>query len=63
MTLDANSSLGDRRGRGLKCGYGNAPRGVDEVEIGGVEKRDRVRATVSAKDTTTLSAVLMRDRD
>jgi hypothetical protein len=58
MTVHANSGLGDRRGRGLKRGYGNTPRGMDEVEIGGVEKRDRVWATFGTEDTTTLSAVM-----
>ena len=61
MTLDANPSLSDRRGRGLERGYGNTPRRVDEVEIGGIEERDRVGAAFSAEDTTTLSAVLMMD--
>ena len=63
ITLDTDSGLGDRRGRGFECGYGNASRGVDEVEIGGIEKGDRMGGALSAEDTTTLSAVLMTNRN
>lgn len=63
ITLDANPGLSNRRRRGLECGYGNTPRGVDEVEIGSVKKGDRVWATISTENATTLSAVLMVDRN
>jgi hypothetical protein len=36
---------------------------VDEAEIGSVEERDRAGTAICAEDTTTLSAVLMMDRD
>lgn len=36
---------------------------MDEVKIGSVEERDQAQATISAKNATTLSAVLMMDRD
>jgi hypothetical protein len=63
MTLDTDSGSSDRRGGGFECGYGDTSRGVDKVEIGGIEKRDRIRAAVSAENTTTLSAVLRVDRN
>lgn len=44
---------------GLECGYGDTSRGVDKAEIGGVEKRNRVRAALSAEETAALPAVLM----
>ena len=63
VTLYADSGSDDLRGRRLECGYWDTTRWVDEAEIGSVEKRDRVRTAISAKDTTTLSTVLMTDRD
>jgi len=59
MTLNADSGSSYGRGGGFKRGYEDTSRGVDEAEIGSVEKRDRVRAAVSTEDTTTLSAMLI----
>lgn len=36
---------------------------MDEVKIGGIEERNQVQAAISAKNATTLSAVLVMDRD
>lgn len=63
ITLDADSGLNDRRRRRFERGDGDTPRGVNKVKIRGVEERDRVRATVSTEDTTTLSTVLITDRN
>lgn len=62
MTVDADSGLNNRRGRGLEYSDGNATRGVNEVKIGGVEERNQARTAIRAEDATTLSAVLMTDR-
>jgi hypothetical protein len=36
---------------------------MDEVKIGSIEERDQMQAAIGAKNTTTLSAVLVMDRD
>ena len=63
MTLNADSGSSYGRGGGFKRGYEDTSRWVDEAEIGGVEKGDRVGAAVSAEDTTTLSAMLMTNQN
>ena len=63
MTLNTDSGSSYGRGGGFKRGNEDTSRGVDEAEIGSVEKRDRVRAAVSAEDTTTLSAMLMTNQN